>query len=146
MRLIGDFFQLNFVTLFQDCFRLVKCTFVISRNLWRHLCFPAGNYLFKVNYRNPRTMCKICSKLTIKKPERRQTPGWGRSGVFIFSFEHNFISWSSISIVNFEEVNTDWVSSTWWLSLVHVSILQHISKMRLLVGRVHFFTICEPCM
>ena len=28
---------------------------------------------------------KICSKLTIKKPERRQ---WSRSGVFIVNFEH----------------------------------------------------------
>ena len=34
--------------------------------------FPAGIYLFKVNNRNSRTMCKICSKLTIKTPERGQ--------------------------------------------------------------------------
>ena len=32
---------------------------------------PVGIYLFKVNYRNIRTMCEICSKLTIKTPERR---------------------------------------------------------------------------
>ena len=32
---------------------------------------PAGNYMFKVNNRNTRTRCKICSKLTIKTPERR---------------------------------------------------------------------------
>ena len=31
----------------------------------------AGNYMFKVNYRNTRTRCEICSKLTIKIPERR---------------------------------------------------------------------------
>ena len=30
-------------------------------------------------------MCEICSKLTLKKPERRQ---WRRSGVFIVNFEH----------------------------------------------------------
>ena len=41
---------------------------------------PAGNYLFKVNHRNTRTRCEICSKLKIKTPER--------SGVFIFNFEH----------------------------------------------------------
>ena len=29
--------------------------------------------------------CEICSKLTIKTPERRQ---WRRSGVFIVNFEH----------------------------------------------------------
>ena len=32
---------------------------------------PAGNYMFKVNNRNTRTWCEICSKLTIKTPERR---------------------------------------------------------------------------
>ena len=44
--------------------------------------FPAGNYMFKVNNKNTRTSCEICSKLTIKTPER-----W-RSGVFIVNFEH----------------------------------------------------------
>ena len=32
---------------------------------------PAGNYMFKVNNKNTRTTCEICSKLTIKIPERR---------------------------------------------------------------------------
>ena len=45
-----------------------------------------GIYLLKVNSRNTRTWCEICSKLTIKTPERRQ---WRRSGVFIIiNFEH----------------------------------------------------------
>ena len=30
-----------------------------------------GNYMFKVNNRNTRARCEICSKLTIKTPERR---------------------------------------------------------------------------
>ena len=34
--------------------------------------FPAGNYMFKVNNRNTRTRCEICTKLTIKRPEQRQ--------------------------------------------------------------------------
>ena len=38
--------------------------------------FPAGKYMFKVNNRNTRTMCEICSELTIKTPEQRQ---WRRS-------------------------------------------------------------------
>ena len=42
-------------------------------------------YLFKVNNRNARKSCEICSKLTIKTPERRS---WRRSGVFIVNFEH----------------------------------------------------------
>ena len=36
--------------------------------------------------RNTRTRCEICSKLTIKIPERRQ---WRFSGIFIVNFEHN---------------------------------------------------------
>ena len=33
---------------------------------------PAGNYMLKVDSRNAITRCEICSKLTIKIPERRQ--------------------------------------------------------------------------
>ena len=32
---------------------------------------PGGIYLLKVNNRNTRTRCEICSKLTIKTPKRR---------------------------------------------------------------------------
>ena len=46
---------------------------------------PAGNYMFKINNRNTRTRCEICSKLTIKTSERRHCR---RSGVFIVNFEH----------------------------------------------------------
>ena len=44
----------------------------------------AGIYLFNVNNRNIRTMCEVCSKLTMKTLERRQRC----SGVFIVNFEH----------------------------------------------------------
>ena len=47
--------------------------------------FPVGICLLKVNNRNIRTRCEICSKLTIKIPERCQ---WCRSDVFIVNFEH----------------------------------------------------------
>ena len=46
---------------------------------------PAGNKMFKVNNRNSRTRCEICSKLTIKVPERRH---WRRSDIFIVNLEH----------------------------------------------------------
>ena len=36
--------------------------------------FPAENYILKVNNRNTRTRCEICSKLIVKTPERRQWP------------------------------------------------------------------------
>ena len=41
--------------------------------------------MFKVNNTNARTRYEICSKLTIKIPERRH---WRRSGIFIVNFEH----------------------------------------------------------
>ena len=47
--------------------------------------FPAGIYLLKVNKRNSRIRCEICSKLTIKTSEGRH---WRRSDVFIVDFEH----------------------------------------------------------
>ena len=46
---------------------------------------PAGIYLLKVNNRNTRTRCEICSKLTMKTPERLQ---WRCSGRRIVNFEH----------------------------------------------------------
>ena len=48
------------------------------------LAYSAGIYLLKVNNRNPRATCEICSKLTIKTPQRRH---WCRSVVFIINFE-----------------------------------------------------------
>ena len=45
---------------------------------------PAGIYLLKVSNRNTKTRFEICSKLTIKTPERRQ---WRCSGVFV-NFKH----------------------------------------------------------
>ena len=46
---------------------------------------PGGIYQLKVNNRNTRARCEICSKLTIKTLERRH---WRRSGIFIVNFEH----------------------------------------------------------
>ena len=43
---------------------------------------PAGNYLFKVKNGNIRTVCEICSRLTLNKPDQRR-----RSVVFIANFE-----------------------------------------------------------
>ena len=46
---------------------------------------PTGICLFKVNNGNIRTVGEICSKSTIKTPERIY---WRGSGVFIVNFEH----------------------------------------------------------
>ena len=48
--------------------------------------YPVGIYMLKVNNRNTRTTCEICSKLTIKIPERLQ---W------------RFTPCSSVSIANY---------------------------------------------
>ena len=63
-------------------------------NTRRYDSSPANIYLFKVNKRNTRKRYEICSKLTIKTPER---PHWRRSGVFSFNVFN--VSWK---IVNFE--------------------------------------------
>ena len=46
--------------------------------------YPAKIYWLKVKNRNTRTICEICSKLTIITPERRQ---WRLSGVYIVNSE-----------------------------------------------------------
>ena len=56
------------------------------------LANPADNYMFKINNENTRTRCEICSKLTIKKPERRPL--------------NIFTPCSSVSIVNLKQLNT----------------------------------------
>ena len=53
--------------------------------------FPAGIYRLRVNNRNTRTRCEICTKLTIKV------------SVIIVNFKH-ITPCSSVSVVNFEHV------------------------------------------
>ena len=53
-----------------------------------------------------RKRCEVCSKLIIKTQERRH---WCCSGVFIVNFKH-FIHFSSVSILDFKQVNVSWVN------------------------------------
>ena len=58
--------------------------------------------MFKVNYKNSRKSFEICSKLTIKTPERCQ---WRRFCVFIVNLKHishHFL----VLAVDFEQVAT----------------------------------------
>ena len=71
---------------------------VNSKNYWNNN--PGSNNMFKVNNRNTRTKCNICSKLTIKTSDRCH---WRRSGVFIVNFEH--ISFLVLVVLFFEQVN-----------------------------------------
>ena len=62
--------------------------------------------MFKVNNRNTRTRCQICSKLTIKTPERRQR----RQVPLLLTLNifHTFIL-VAISIFNYEQANVGYV-------------------------------------
>ena len=57
--------------------------------------------LFKVSNTYTRTRCEICSKLTMKIPERRYCR---RSGIFIVNFERYWRR-SGIFIDNFEHIS-----------------------------------------
>ena len=62
--------------------------------------------MFKVNNRNSRTRCEICSKLTIKTPED-VIDFVLLSLLLTLTY---FTPCSSVFITNFEQVNADWVS------------------------------------
>ena len=51
---------------------------------------PIGKYMFRVNNRNIRARCEICSKLAIKIPERRLCSKLIMTipSIFIINFEH----------------------------------------------------------
>ena len=88
----------------------LKYLFLKYRNFVYHsLIYPGNIYLFIVSSKNTRKRCEICSKLTIKTPEGRYC---SRSVVFIVNSEQIFFtSFSSISIVDFEQVKVGQVMS-----------------------------------
>ena len=55
--------------------------------------YKPSKYIIKVNSRNPRKRCELCSELTIKTP-----------CVFVINFEH-ILHLFSVSIVDFEQIN-----------------------------------------
>ena len=66
---------------------------------------PVDNYMLKASNRNTKTRCEICSKLTIKTPERHQNDAIGIVLVSLLLTLNIFHISSSVSIVNFEQVN-----------------------------------------
>ena len=64
---------------------------------------PAGNYMFKVNNRKTRASCEICSESTIKTSATRHPC-------------------SSVSIVNFEQVNAGWGTAKFQI-LIHKMLI-----------------------
>ena len=78
------FHENRFITDFRENVELFNSFFANQYSLIANSS-PVGIYLLKVNNRNTRTRCEICSKLAIKTPERRY---WRCSGVSIVNFEH----------------------------------------------------------
>ena len=69
---------------------------------------PSRYLLFKVNNRNTRTMCEICSKLIIKAKEQCQS-----FRCFYYQLWTYFTPCSSVCIVSFEHVIAGWLSDYW---------------------------------
>ena len=65
----------------------------LSRFSWAG--YPPNISLFKVNNKNTRKRCEIWTKLTIKTAERRPSPF---SSVFIVDFEEINVSWIGIAV------------------------------------------------
>ena len=71
-------------------------------------------------------MCERGSKLTIKTPKRQL---WRLFGVFIINFEHISHLCSSVSIVNFKQVNACWVAySITKCTPIYFLLLLHLNK------------------
>ena len=74
--------------------------YTLGNNIYTKKNPPTNIYLFIVSNRNTKKRCEICSKLTIKTPERCST-------VFIV----NFTPFLSVSIVEFKQESVFWVPS-----------------------------------
>ena len=85
LKIVDDFKQLTILML-----KIFDIILIIPFSLYTSLLgFSVGIYLFRVKNRNTKTRCDIWSKLTTKTPERQ----------------------SSVSIINFQQVNADWDKS-----------------------------------
>ena len=74
--------------------------------------------MFKVNNKNTRTRSEICSKLTMKTPERRQS--------YI-----SYLTFFFVFLVNFEQVNAGWKEAalkylTKYAENIHVLVLLQV--------------------
>ena len=91
--------KISLLMVTKKCFFIETLFFVLAV-----ISNPSNIYLFKVNIRNMRRRCEICSELTIKTPERRH---WRRFGVIIVNWAY-FSAFPSISIVASRQVNVCW--------------------------------------
>ena len=76
----------------------------LGNNIYTRNSSPANIYLFKINIRNTKKKCEICSKLTIEAPERLST-------VFFVNFRcflHLFLLFLLLTL-NKTQLNASWV-------------------------------------
>ena len=76
LNLAGPFIHSQVLSVAQSSYQNIPTAF--------YRCIPAVDYMFKVNTRNTRARCEICSKFTIKIPQRRH---WRCFSVFFVNFE-----------------------------------------------------------
>ena len=89
-------YQRTFNELTGECFtapfqKADHTIYTLQKTFWKFNKISSKNYLFKVNNRNNRTRHEICSKLTIKTPDR------SKLGI-------DFTSWFCVFIVDFEQL------------------------------------------
>ena len=82
---------------------------------------PAGIYLLKVNNRNTGTRCEICSKLTIKTPERRHWRFKPCCSASVVNFEHVIAGWADTNSLAHFDSDKYWPYQNYSLSVIRFS-------------------------
>ena len=132
-----DTLTLTMASLFFTCNYL----FAQSRYIWFDFVLlmsnfrcPANSYLFKVNNKNIWKRCQMCSKLTMRTTEKRQSR---RSGVFIILMSWTYSTpFSNVSIVEFEQVNIWWEDPIFYIKPMLIKS-QKIFKIAITIKEQH---------
>ena len=116
----------------------------------RTISSSAGIYLLKVNNRNTRTRCEICSKITIKIPERCHP--MASFGIFIVNFEYisNLVLVFLLLTLNLQLTAGRYRhKKTQWCPLLRIHFILgnfHIFKFIALLALYHYcFTVFQFC-
>ena len=87
-------YTFRLVESYQNRIRVIQ---IVSYKLL--LVRPAGIYLLKIDNKNTRKKCKICSKLTIKTPKRHHWTYLGLYKTFMVTLVSKVVSsWNSLTI------------------------------------------------
>ena len=95
LNLAGPFIHSQVLSVAQSSYQNIPTAF--------YRCIPAVDYMFKVNTRNTRARCEICSELTTKIPKRQAS--FQCLCCWLWTY---FTPCSLVSFVNFEQVDAGW--------------------------------------